>query len=735
MFFFAICAANQLDLVSQEAKNAGSQEIKMTSSGVEFTGSEEVGYRFCFNSRIASRLLSGLYIDDDIISTDELYEATLDLPWEDVIDPSWSLGVNCTSVNSKWLRSSRFASELVEKGIRERIVNKKHSPLPEKEGMPDVIILVHVEGDTVKWYLDFSGPGLWKRGYRGEQTEAVLKEHLAAALISRSEWKKTLSDENPGVFYDPFCGSGTIAVEAALMATETAPGLLRKEPYAFERFPSFNKEAFEKVVKEAQEKRKKAIDEKDIVIYASDISKLAIEISKAAALKAGVYEFIEFSVLDFLTLDKAPAERGYIVTDPPYGERMKSGTELLYERIGEELQSTFKGWKATILTGNSELLSNIDMKPERTNTLYNGALQCQAAHYSVFTDEEKEAFIERAKKKREERRTAPLSEGATVIYNKLMKNQSHIRPIMEKEGVTSYRLYDADIPEYNAAIDIYEGKWLVIYEYEAPKTIEKETASKRLDELILASERATGIDVENIYVKQRKEMKGKSQYNKLASSKRQYIAKENGVRFYVNFQDYLDTGIFLDHRPVRALIQNMAEGKRFLNLFSYTGTATLNAIKGGAVSTVSVDASNTYLSWLEGNLSLNGYSTTMGNFLYRDDCISWLWSTYDRYDLIFCDPPTFSNSTGRDSFDVQRDQKKLIDAAMMHLAKGGTLIFSTNFRRFKLDESIIEKYSVTDITEKTIGEDFKWTGKKIHQCFLIRHRVKVRLEKPKIKRS
>ena len=223
------------------------------------------------------------------------------------------------------------------------------------------------------------------------------------------------------------------------------------------------------------------------------------------------------------------------------------------------------------------------------------------------------------------------------------------------------------------------------------------------------------------------ELKGKGQYTRLAANNKMMVARENGVRFLVNFTDYLDTGIFLDHRPVRMMIQEMAKDKRFLNLFCYTGTATLNAIKGGALSTVSVDASSTYLAWMEENLKLNGYSTVFGNLLYKSDVIDWLWDTYDKFDLIFCDPPTFSNSKDRrGSFDVQRDHVKLIDAAAMHLSPGGTLIFSNNYRKFKLDPEVMEKYVVEDITEKTIGDDFK-RDMKIHHCYLIRKKIKVKI--------
>ena len=729
MIFFATSAANQGDLIAEEARKAGAERVRVTPSGVDFEGSLETGYRFCFETRISSRLLMGLFVDDDIISDKELEEATAMLPWEEYIDPTKTLKVTCTTQNCRYITNSHYGALKVKDGIVERIREKFNGERPYIEiHEPDLTVHVHIEDTTVKWYVDFSGENLSMRGYRGEQTEALLKEHLAAALIGRSEWRKSVNDGNPLPFYDPFCGSGTIAVEAALMATDTAPGLLRKKPYPFESLPNFDKEAFDRVVEEAEERRRKAIDERDISIFASDISRTAVEISKAAALKAGVYDFISFSVQDFTKLEKPPVSKGCIVTDPPYGERMTvRDIDLLYENTGKVLQNVFKGWDATILTGNSELLSNIDMKPDRTNTLFNGGIMCQAAHYHIFTDEEREAMMQKALEKKKQRQAEPLTPGAEMAYNRLMKNLKEITPLMKEQGVECYRIYDADMPEYSASIDIYMGKWVVVSEYAAPDTIDPEDAKRRLGELVRATEKATGIDEDFIYVKERSRQKGKGQYTKLAANNKMMVARENGVRFLVNFTDYLDTGIFLDHRPVRMMIQEMAKDKRFLNLFCYTGTATLNAIKGGALSTVSVDASSTYLAWMEENLKLNGYSTVFGNLLYKSDVIDWLWDTYDKFDLIFCDPPTFSNSKDRrGSFDVQRDHVKLIDAAAMHLSPGGTLIFSNNYRKFKLDPEVMEKYVVEDITEKTIGDDFK-RDMKIHHCYLIRKKIKVKI--------
>ena len=729
MIYFAQSSQNQADLIAKEAERAGADRVKATSSGVQFSGSLEVGYRFCLTTRIASRVLQALYFDEKVTSPDELYEKCKTIPWEEYIDPSKTFQLTQTVQACNWIKNSHFASLRVKDAIVDRIREHFDDQRPNVDtDNPDLTFHLHIKGEKVIIYSDFSGEGLFKRGYRSDSTDAILKEHLAAAVLYRSDWYKSVIDNNPGVFLDPFCGSGTLAVEAALLARDIAPGLIRKEPYAFEKLSSFDSDIYEKVLSELSDKAEED-KKRDVKIYASDISRTAVEIAKAAALKAGVYNDIEFSIKDFtkFTQEDVPATKGYIVTDPPYGIRMNDfDLSKLYSAIGKTCQDFFKGWKISILCGDSELLSSIDMKPERTNSLYNGGILCQLAHYSVFSDEEKQELIDRAIKKREERLATPLSEGAQMAYNRLKKNLNELKPLMEAQGVSCYRIYDADMPEYSAAIDMYEGKWINLQEYAPPATIEKEAAERRLNELVLATERATGIDIENIYIKQRKEQKGKEQYKKLASKNKFYIAKENGVQLLVNFTDYLDTGIFLDHRPIRKFIQENSKNKRFLNLFCYTGTASLDAVKGGALSTTSVDASATYLDWAMENFKLNGYSTDIGNFFYRSDALDYLWDTFDKYDLIFCDPPTFSNSKSRDTFDVQRDHSRLIDACMMHLEKNGMLIFSNNFRRFKMDEYIMSKYSVEDITASTIGDDFV-RDPKIHKCYIIKHKIKVDL--------
>lgn len=729
MIFFVTAAQNMSDIITEEAAQAGCTDITPFVGGVEFSADLKAAYTFALTTRVSTRMLLGLYQEDGIESSDDLYAASVMLPWEDWVNPDVTFAVTETVKHATWLRNSHFAAIRLKDAILDRIRSKFDGQRPNIDTKnPDVTFHLHMDGDHVAWYVDFSGQALYKRGYRRGETEAVLAEYLAAAVLYRSDWRKALQDDptKVPVLLDPFCGAGTLPIEAALIASDTAPGIVNPgRHFAFEKLPGYDQALFERIKADLKAKAEEG-RKKDIRIYAWDIDPKAVRIAKENAEAAGVLDLISFGVQDFtdITADEVPAPTGYIVTDPPYGVRLDEDDDYaltqLYQKTGENLTNFFLSWHASILAGNQALLGHIDMKPNRTNAIQNGGIPCQLAHYYIFSAEEKAERIAKAQQRRAERLSQPLSPDALAVYNRLMKNMADLKPKMEAQGVTCYRIYDADIPQFNAAIDFYEGQYVVLSEYEAPPEIPEEDVQARLEAILDAAERALGIDREKIFVKTRSRQSGKKQYVKFADTSKYYIVKENGCKFLVNFTDYLDTGLFLDHRPVRKMIGEMAKDKRFLNLFCYTASATVEAAKGGALSTVSVDASPNYLDWAQQNMRLNGL-TTMNHFFYKSDAMQFLYDTYDRYDLIFCDPPTFSNSKSRASFDVQRDHVDLIKACMMHLDTKGTLIFSCNYRRFKMAPFLFDDYDIQDITPSTIGDDFQ-RNPKIHYCFLITHK-------------
>jgi 23S rRNA (guanine2445-N2)-methyltransferase / 23S rRNA (guanine2069-N7)-methyltransferase len=258
-----------------------------------------------------------------------------------------------------------------------------------------------------------------------------------------------------------------------------------------------------------------------------------------------------------------------------------------------------------------------------------------------------------------------------------------------------------------------------VQEYAPPKTVDPVAAQRRRSEALAALPGVTGIAADAIHLRQRRRTSGGEQYEKLAAQADFKLVEENGLRFWVNFTDYLDTGLFLDHRLTRQRLRELATRKRFLNLFAYTGSATVYAAAGGARATTTVDMSATYLDWAQENLAVNGVSGAQHEFI-QADCISWLKTAVAErrtFDLIFLDPPTFSNSKRMDDIlDVQRDHAALIDRCMALLAPAGLLVFSTNAQKFKLDPGIAGQYALRDITRATLPKDFE-RNPKIHQCY------------------
>ena len=308
----------------------------------------------------------------------------------------------------------------------------------------------------------------------------------------------------------------------------------------------------------------------------------------------------------------------------------------------------------------------------------------------------------------------------------MQKNLKKLSKWAKQNHITCYRVYDADLPEYAAAVDIYQGTqtWVNVQEYEPPKSIDQHKADQRLAGLLAEIPRVLGVNREQVFLKIRRKQRSTDQYEKHGDQGRFHIIEEGGCKLLVNFEDYLDTGLFLDHRPIRLLIQQQAKDKRFLNLFAYTGTATVHAAVGGAKSTTTVDMSNTYITWAKNNMALNK-SQGEHEFI-QADCLEWLdheaRQPYPRqYDLIFLDPPTFSNSKRMDDvFDIQNDHVKLIKNAVALLAPDGILYFSTNFRRFKMDTPALSGLTLEDITATTIPEDFS-RNPRIHYCWRIKN--------------
>jgi len=575
----------------------------------------------------------------------------------------------------------------------------------EPEGALCLRLLIAAERAVLS--LDLSGVPLSRRGYRLHGGAAPLRESLAAAMLRAAGWHKT---DSAKVLVDPFCGSGTVPIEAAQMAANIAPGLLR-EQFAFLQWRGCDPQAWLTMRAEAREQVRATTG---VTIKGFDADEQALRLARANAERASVAGAIHFErrELGLLAARDFP-EQGCVVTNPPWGERLEDRprAEALHQALGRRMGQLARGWPLVVLGSEVEVLDKLGAELVSQWKLKNGALTNYIR--AVRTQLRAPALPLQAGEV-----AFTLPEQAQAFANRLRKNGRQLRKWIEQEQIQAYRLYDRDLPEFNFSVDVY-GNQVCVQEFAPPKTIDEKLAEQRRVWAVSAVRAVLGAHREQVFLRTRAQQKGKLQYQKMDARKDMRVVREGNAWFLVNLTAYLDTGLFLDHRPLRNHFETLCTGKRFLNLFGYTGAATVHAAVGGARNSVTVDASRTYLDWAGENLALNGFSTRHHR-LERADTMAWLKECREQFDVVFCDPPTFSNSKSRDDFVVQRDHAELIRAIMKRLEPGGVLYFSNNFRKFELDAFVRKWYQVEDLTRWSTPPDFnRQPGP--HHLFAIRH--------------
>ncbi|MFA3790278.1 bifunctional 23S rRNA (guanine(2069)-N(7))-methyltransferase RlmK/23S rRNA (guanine(2445)-N(2))-methyltransferase RlmL [Aliiglaciecola sp. SL4] len=695
MFEILVTTSRGLDglLLDELTSLLPSCSLKMRPGQVYFSGDLKDAYQVCLWSRLANRVLVQL-AEGKIDTAEELYDIVATVPWQDHFQVSNTFVVDFVGTN-RTINNTQFGALKVKDAIVDTFTHHFDERPSISKIQPDIRIHARVRRENFAVYVDISGRSLHQRHYRQNTGQAPLKEHLACAMLLRSGW----NNERTKPLFDPMCGSGTIAIEAALMACNIAPGIGRQQ-WGFSNWKLHQADLWDTLIDEAQDAQVQPVAK----IYANDLDRRVLNTAKQNADSARMLEHITFFNSDATKL-QVDCEAGYIVSNPPYGERLNELTELLpvFQSWGEHLKQHFQGWRMSLLTANRDLFKQLKLVANKDYKLMNGAIECQLVNYVL---DEKNCIVKQAIK--------PDSDFA----NRLAKNIKSLSRWLKKQNTNCYRLYDADLPEYNVAIDRY-GDWLVVQEYAAPKDIPEQKTRKRLHDVLLALPGVTGVDSAQIVVKTRQKQKGSEQYQKVAEKKVTLEVYENGAKFLVNLSDYLDTGLFLDHRITREIIQQRSRNKDVLNLFAYTGSVSVHAGLGGAKSVTTVDMSKTYINWAKQNVQLN--SIQCANQFIQADCINWLAGHEHTYDLIFIDPPSFSNSKRMDStWDVQRDYLQLIEHAYKRLNVNGEIVFSNNLRSFKLDNNAVNNLglSVENISLKTLPEDFK-RNPKIHYCWIL----------------
>ncbi|MGD9158273.1 MAG: bifunctional 23S rRNA (guanine(2069)-N(7))-methyltransferase RlmK/23S rRNA (guanine(2445)-N(2))-methyltransferase RlmL, partial [Desulfobacteraceae bacterium] len=693
--FFATAPKGIESVLVKELNDLGAVRVKQIRAGASFSGDLQLGYRACLWLRTANRVF--LVLDSFKADTiDDLYDGIRHINWSDHMSSENTFAVDFHS-NQSIVKHTHFGALKVKDAIVDQFREKYNIRPSIDTSLPDLRINVHMNRKKVTVSLDLSGISLHKRGYRSDKGLAPLKENLAATILIRSGWPEI--SRKGGGFIDPMCGSGTLPIEAAMIAGDMAPGLLR-EYFGFLKWRQHKPEVWQMLVDEAEEiELERRPDIPPIIGYDQDAG--AIKDSIANMERAGLHGLVHFEKRTLSDLAPHPGtidNPGLMVVNPPYGERLGRPDDLkkLYTGLGIKLRSSFGGWHAAVFTGNSKLAKAVNIKPARTDKFFNGNIACDLIQYHVSTDLT-EALLTSAGLVHSRSSVYQPSEEIKMFENRVKKNLKRLKSWRTQNSVSCFRVYDRDIPEYAVAVDIYD-QWIHVQEYKAPKSISPETAMNRLKDIVFILPSIFDVPAENIFLKQRHKQKRTSQYGKQSDLSKTSLVNESGLTFEINLESYIDTGLFPDHRLTRSMIEQMAGGKRFLNLFSYTATATVYAARGGALSTTSVDKSNTYTRWAKKNMRLNGFDQDRHVF-HSADCLSWMKKEKTRYDLIFLDTPTFSNTkkTGS-SFDIQKDHPDLILSAVNLLTDDGTLIFSNNYRQFKMDLKTLRHLRIEDIT-------------------------------------
>ncbi len=746
--FLASAPRGLADLLASELQALGALDVRERSSGAAFRGTLEVAYGACLGSRIANRILLEL-AQFDAADADQLYREIRALDWTRHIGAGATIACDFTGHHPA-IRHTHFGALKVKDAVCDALREQAGFRPDVARERPSVRLHAHAHGTHVTLSVDLSGESLHRRAYRTDAGEAPLKENVAAGMLIRSGWRELAA--RGAAFLDPLCGSGTLVIEAAMIAVEAAPGLHR-EYFGFLGWRGHDAALWSEL-RAAAQARIASGPAGEPVIRGQDHDARAIRMAQRNAERAGIASFVGFEVRPLSEARPPPAAGsgssgrsaggadgagplGLLATNPPYGVRLadRESARRVHRELGAVLRERFQGWDAAVLTGAPELGKELGIRAHRTHALWNGAIECRLLRMKVIEQSLREPG-------RFSRGGASLAgtPGARMFASRLGKNLRRLGGWAERAGVSCYRLYDADMPEYAFAIDLYrtvgtarasgpgrvepdpQPLWLYVQEYAAPPEIEPEAVRRRRGEVLATLPEVTRVPTEHVRVRTRRRTRRGEQYEKVDSTARTHLVAEAGLQFEVNFDDYLDTGLYLDHRLTRARLRDAARGKRFLNLFAYTGAATVYAAAGGAAATTSVDLSATYLEWMQRNLVRNGLAGPRHSSA-RQDCRDWLRDAgrgAERYDLIFLDPPTFSNSKRmRGVLDIARDHPALIDACARVLAQDGLILFATHAQRFRLDEALPARYDVRDISAHTVPPDFARHAR-VHRCFEVR---------------
>ncbi len=680
----------------------------MTVGGVKVETNLSGLYQCILNLRTANRVLIHLY-SDKVKQAEDLTKQAEKFNWQQHFNVENTLWIDFNG-NDENIRNTMFGAQCIKDGISDyfRNINGRRPAITKNQ--PDIKLKAIFRRGFVNVYLDVLGKSLHQRGYRMQQGIAPLKENVASGLLMQAKWPEIA--EQGGALIDPFCGSGTFLIEAWQIATKAVPGLQFGEFLELE-WQDHDQTLWQGLYQQAKYHHQQAALKFEAPILGFDIDSRTIEKAKNNIAAAGLEKCIQVAVKSIDNFSKpSHLKSGLVICNPPFGERLSEVNELLdvYKNLGKQVKEQCLDWRLAVLTSEQKLSKAIGLKSFRQYKVKNGALDCMLALFEI--NEANKFNIEASKS---------ISNEGQVLLNRIKKNQKKLVPWLKQQSINSYRLYDADLPEYNVAIDVYSnvegGNYLHVQEYKAPKTLSDFKVEQRIKTVMDVLTIGLGYSLDKISLKQRQRQKGKKQYERVEQSNERMIVKDGSINCFVNLKDYLDTGLFLDHRRLRTSFDNIKAPAKFLNLFCYTGVASLHAAKNGAVTT-NVDLSHTYLNWAKDNFRINNHTIDKHDFIHAD-VLKWITESETKYEVIFCDPPSFSNSKRMEGvLDIQEDHPRIIELCMDLLTQNGQLYFSCNLKGFKLSKELSEIYKIEEMTRQTTSKDFDGS-RNTHQSYKI----------------
>lgn len=704
----AVCTRGVEPLLRAELLGLGVEDPQDVRGGVRFQADAATLYRVVLWSRLASRILREL-AHAPVQDADGLFELASGVSWAGLFAPAQRFRVDVSGTHPR-IEHTGFAALKVKDAVVDGFRAATGTRPDVDREQPDVVVHLHLDADQVSLSLDLCGRPLHERGWRRESVLAPLKETLAAALLVRAGWPALAA--SGAALLDPCCGSGSLLIEGLWMACDVAPSWLRRD-YTVQGLADFDGAVWTTLRNEIEQRARAGLSASGVRAWGADADPKAVTATRRNAEAAGVAHLLQVSRNDLHALPAAPAESGLLICNPPYGERLEDVRSLLplYRALGQGLRQHYGRWATAVYTSDPQLIEAINLPVRKRHQLLNGPLKCTLVQLDAS---------------RAPSSGPRLSPGAVMLRNRMDKNLARLRSYLSAQQIGCFRAYDADLPEYACAVDVYtdldQQRWLHIQEYAAPRSIPEADQERHLRELVQVAGLVHECPPERIHLKQRQRQRGSAQYQRQQRSGQSIEVLEDGLVFEVNLGDFLDTGLFLDSRILRQRVRQLARDRRFLNLFCYTGSASVHAAAGGARSSVSVDLSPTYTRWAGRNFARNDMDPAHHRIVAAD-ALSWLGEPGARFDLIYLDPPTFSNSKRTPTvLDTRRDHAELVDAAMARLERHpeACLLFCTNAQGIQLDPTLAERYRIEEWTEATIPPDFR-RPRRIHHSYRIRH--------------